>query len=237
MKKLVVILTLGLWAALSLKAADTVELLPGKITGSITLSTETLNNGTIYANATDGSGSAQVSFTGTSFSLVVPAGKTWKLTVYAYPQFPASTGGSAYGYLYANLPDQISVGADETVSRDLNITTARVLADVQVANGSLNAIPTLQASGNTGGTAPASFSFYGQYVDYAVVLPATSININGSASVTSTAGETSAQTLSNQSVSVSTSGATATWSLDAAFAAGAIQGEIQFRCVTLGAQV
>ena len=47
-----------LCAATFAYSADTVELLPGKIAGSVSLSSETVNSGSVYANATDGSGSA-----------------------------------------------------------------------------------------------------------------------------------------------------------------------------------
>ncbi|MCF3651319.1 HYR domain-containing protein [Synoicihabitans lomoniglobus] len=225
MKKLVLLLSLGLWAALPIRAADTVELLPGKISGSITLSTETVKNGTIYANATDGSGQASTSFTGSEYSLVVPAGKSWKLTLYVYPEVPSG----ASGYIYLNLPEVIGpVGAEETVTHDLPITSARIVADVQVANGTLTSIPTLQANGNSGTNPATSFNFYGQNLDYAVVLPMNNVSIYGSVKVTSADNVLSAQSLTSQSLNVGAAGITATWNIDAAFAAGAIQGDVNF---------
>jgi hypothetical protein len=61
-----------------------------------------------------------------------------------------------------------------------------------------------------------------------VALPASNVSVYGSATVTNTEGNSSAQTLARQTVNVPASGATATWELDAAFSAGAIQGDINF---------
>ncbi len=142
MNKLLLALTATLLALLPARAADTVELLPGKITGSITLSSETIQSGQIYANATDGSSSASASFTGDTYSLVVPAGKSWRLSLSCYVQVPS--GSSCY--LSINPPDTIGpVGADQTVTHNVALTTSRIAADVQVAHGTLNAIPSLQA--------------------------------------------------------------------------------------------
>lgn len=224
MKKIILTFAVFLAATLSSSAADTVELLPGKITGAITLSSDTIKNGQVYANATDGSGSANASFTGSTYSILVPAGKTWKLNFTIYTEVPAVSG--AYAYISVNLPTEISVGADETVTNDIPLSSARVQADVQVANGTLDLVSIMRASGNSGGSNSTYFNYYSQNVDYAVVLPMANISVYGSATVTSSAGDTSAQTLPNQTLDVSAGGATATWELDASFAAGAIVGDV-----------
>lgn len=58
MKNLIPALLLSVITPLLSIASDTVELIPGKITGSISLSSEVLRQGNINAYATDGSGSA-----------------------------------------------------------------------------------------------------------------------------------------------------------------------------------
>jgi hypothetical protein len=224
MKKLLLALTATLLALMPARAGDTVELLPGKITGSITLSSETIQSGQIYANATDGSSSASTSFTGSTYSLVVPAGKSWRLSFYCYTQ--VATGASSY--LYVNPPDAIGpVGADQTVTHNVAITTARIAADVQVANGTLSAIPSLQSSGNSGGSSNiTSFSASSSNQAYVLSLPSSNVSVYGTATVKSTTHQTSTQTLSNKTVNVTAAGATATWSLDAAFSAGSIAGSV-----------
>jgi len=124
------------------------------------------------------------------------------------------------------LPTEVTVGADETVTHDVLLSSARVVADVQVVNGTLDTVTIFRASRSTGGSSNTYFSDYSQNLDYAVVLPMANINVFGSATVTSTAGDTSAQSLPSQTLNVSAAGATATWEHDASFAAGAIQGDI-----------
>ncbi len=111
MKNLILTLVLSVVTPLVSIASDTVELIPSKITGSLSLSSEVLRNGSIYAYATDGSGSANASFTGSTYSILVPAGKTWKLNFTLYPEVPAASGTD--GYISVNLPTEISVGSDE----------------------------------------------------------------------------------------------------------------------------
>lgn len=223
MKKIVLLLLFSVSAVLPAWASDTVELLPGTLAGHVSLSSEVVKNGTVYANATDGSASAQSSFTGSDYSVVVPAGKSWRLTFYVYPEVPSG----AYSYVYVALPDVIGpVPGDQTTTFNVAVTTARITADVTVANGTLASIPTLQAYGSTGGSVSTSVQYYGQNIAYAVSLPISNVSINGTAAVTSTDGQSSTQALASQTVAVSAAGATASWSLDAAFSAGAIQGDI-----------
>ena len=156
MKNLILALLLSAVTPLLSTASDSVELLPGKITGSISLSSEVLKNGNVNAYATDGSGSANASFTGSTYSILVLAGKTWKLNFTLYPEVPSGS----YGYVSVNLPTQISVGAEEEISNNISLSSARVLADVQVANGTLDVVSNLRAHGNSGGSSPTYFSYY-----------------------------------------------------------------------------
>ncbi len=197
-------------------SADTVELLPGKIAGSISLSSETVNSGTVYANATDGSGSASSSFSGGAYSIVVPAGKTWRLT------FNVNVGNNAN--INIATADNVVVGANETVAKDYAIATARITADVQVANGTLSSFGYLQASGNNGST---SFYSYAYNQGYVTALPLDGVYIYGTATLLSDANQSSTVALSGQTVNVSSSGVTATWSVDAAFVSSSIQGALQ----------
>lgn len=197
-------------------SSDTVELLPGKITGSLTLSSETVSSGSVNAYATDGSGSASTSFSGSAFSIVVPAGKTWRLN------FSLNLGGSSQ--MSVNTATEIAVGPNETVAQDYNITTSRVTADVQVANGSLTSFGYVQASGTSGSV---SFYSYNYGAGTVAVLPFTGVSVYGTASLLSTAGQSSSVALSTQSVDVPVSGATVTWNVDAAFVSSTIQGALQ----------
>ncbi|MBA3854732.1 MAG: hypothetical protein C0503_09960 [Gemmatimonas sp.] len=197
-------------------SADTVELLPGKITGNVTLSSETVSSGSVYANATDGSGSASSSFNGNSFAIVVPAGKTWRLSFYL------NIGNNSQ--LSINTADNVAVGANETVSRDFNVASGRVTADVQVANGTLSSFGYLQANGSNGSV---SFSSYSYGTGSVAVLPFSSVSVYGTASLLSTTGQASSVALSSQTVDASSGAATATWSVNAAFVSSTIQGSLQ----------
>ena len=205
-----------LCAATFAYSADTVELLPGKIAGSVSLSSETVNSGSVYANATDGSGSASSSFSGGSYSIVVPAGKTWRLT------FNVNVGGNSS--ISINTADTVAVGANETVAKDYAIATARITADVQVANGTLSSFGYLQASGNNG---TVSFYSYAYNQGYVTALPLNGVGIYGTATLLSNANQSSTVALASQSINVSSSGATATWNVDAAFVSSTIQGALQ----------
>jgi hypothetical protein len=226
MKNLIPALLLSVITPLLSIASDTVELIPGKITGSISLSSEVLRQGNINAYATDGSGSASASFSGSTYSLTVPAGKTWKLNFTLYPEVPASSG--TYAHISVNLPTQISVGSAEEVTNNISLSSTRVLADVQVTNGTLDVVSILRANASSSGSDWSNFNSYSQNLGYAVALPASNVSVYVSATVTNTEGNSSAQTLARQTVNVPASGATATWELDAAFSAGAIQGDINF---------
>jgi hypothetical protein len=204
------------FAATFAYSADTVELLPGKITGAISLSSETVNSGTVYANATDGSGSASSSFSGGTYSIVVPAGKTWRLNL------NVNVGGNSN--LSINTAETIAVGPNETVTQDYTIATARLTADVQVANGTLSSFGYLQTSGNNG---TVSFYSYAYNQSYVTVLPFNGVSISGTATLLSDANQSSTVALSTQSIDVSSSGATATWNVDAAFVSSTIQGALQ----------
>ncbi len=203
-------------SATTLFSADTVELLPGKIAGSFSLSSESVTSGTVYANATDGSGSASSGFSGSSYSIVVPAGKTWRLTFYA------GVGNNAQ--ISINTPDQVTVGANQTVAKDYSITTARITANVQVANGTLSSFGYLQSSGNDGSV---SFNSYAYGQSYVTVLPMNNISVYGTAMLLSDAGQSSTVALASQQINVPNSGATATWSVNAAFVSSTIQGTLQ----------
>ncbi len=223
LQKTWLVAALGLCGVLS-ASADTVELLPGKITGTIHLSSETLQSGSVYANAVDGSGSASSSFNGETYSIVVPAGKTWRLQFYVTPQ---TSGNGSYLSFNLSTQDQIAVGASETVTKNYSVTTARIAASVQVSNGTLTNIGQLSASGylpdNT------NFSSSGGSINYLPSLIADNVNVSGTATVTSTTNQVSTQTLPNKTINVSASGGSVSWSLDAAFAAGAISGAFDLR--------
>jgi hypothetical protein len=139
---------------------------------------------------------------------------------------PASSG--TYAYISVNLPTQISVGSAEEVTNNISLSSTRVLADVQVTNGTLDVVSILRANASSSGSDWSNFNSYSQNLGYAVALPASNVSVYGSATVTNTEGNSSAQTLARQTVNVPASGATATWELDAAFSAGAIQGDINF---------
>lgn len=197
-------------------SADTVELLPGKITGSINLSSEAVQSGSVSASAIDGSGSASSSFSGNTFSIVVAAGKTWRLN------FSLNTGNNAQITIYTT--ENIAVGANQTVTQDYSIATARVTADVQVSNGSLTSFGYLQAGGNDG---TVSFSSYSYSSGVVTVLPFSSVSVYGTASLQSSTGQTSSVALATQSINVPLGGATATWNVNAAFVSSTVQGALQ----------
>jgi len=197
-------------------SADTVELLPGKITGSITLSSETVNSGSVSASATDGSGSASSSFNGSTFSIVVPAGKTWRLN------FNLNVGTNSQFSI--NTAETVSVGANETVAQNYSIATARATADVQVANGTLSSFGYLQAYGNT---SSVSFSSYSYGSGVVTVLPISGVSVYGTASLLSSANQSSSIALTSQTVNMSAGGATVTWNVDAAFVSSTIQGTLK----------
>ena len=223
MKKLLLVLTLGLLANLPCRAADTVELLPGKITGTISLSTEAIQSGSVSASATDGSSSASSSFTGNAYSVVVPAGKSWKLSFSLSTQVPSGS----YASLYVNPPATVGpVGADQTVNHDVVLTTTRIAATVTVANGTLTSIANLQASGSSGGTQNAYFSASSQNLAYVPAMPFANISVYGSASVNSTSNQVSTQALSSKAVDATVASPSVAWALDAAFSAGTIQGSV-----------
>lgn len=197
------------------------ELLPGKITGSINLSSETINSGTVSASATDGSGSASSSFTGNSFSLVVAAGKTWKLTF----NLSVAAPNNAYAQFQINTADTIAVGANETLTHNFNLATTRITADVQVAHGTLSGFGYMQAYGSSSDS--TSFSSYTQSTGWVPVLPMNSVQVYGTAALLSSTGQSSNVALSAQTLNVGLGGATATWNVDAAFVSSTIQGTLQ----------
>ncbi len=223
MKKLFLAFVLAVAGHPSVRAADTVELLPGKITGTLSLSSETIQSGSVSASATDGSGSASASFSGSTYSLVVPAGKQWRLN---FSLTTAVPGGSYSSISFNQAGAGIPVAAEQTVTNNVTMTTARLAATVEVANGTLTSIPTLQAYGNNGLNPATSFNAYAQNLSYVVALPFNGVTVYGTANVTSTTGQTSTQTLANRTVNVSAAGGAAAWSLDAAFAAGSLAGSL-----------
>ena len=205
------------------RAADTVELLPGRITGTVQLSGETVNSGSVYASATDGSGSASTSFNGNSYSIVVPAGKTWKLNF----SFSLANAGNNYSQFSVSPAEQISVGANQTVAQDFSITTTRVTANIQVTNGTLSSIGYIQAYGNVGsGTNAVSFSGYTYSTGTVTVLPATGVSVNGTVNLLSNTAQASTVSLPSQSVDVPSTGAAVSWTVDASFISSTIQGAL-----------
>ncbi|MBI3885691.1 MAG: HYR domain-containing protein [Opitutae bacterium] len=205
------------------RSADTVELLPGRITGTVQLSSESVTSGSVYASATDGSGSASTSFTGDTFSIVVPAGKTWKLNF----GLALANAGNNYSQISINTAETIAVGANETVTQNYSITTARVTGDVQVANGTLSSFGYVQASGSSGsGANTVSFYAYAYSTGVVTVLPFNGVSVYGTANLLSTTGQTSTVPLPSTTVDVPAGGATVSWSVDAAFVSSTIQGAL-----------
>jgi hypothetical protein len=223
MKKLLIALTLALLALPPTRAADTVELLPGKITGTISLSSESIQGGSVSASATDGSSSASASLSGSTYSLVVPAGKSWRLNFNLNTQ----VASGSYSSISFNVPGTIiAVAADQTVTNNVAVTTARIAATVQVANGTLTSIPSLQAYGNNGLNPATSFNAYAQNLPYILSLPFNNVTVYGSSLVSSTSNQSSTQTLSSKTTNVTTAGGSVAWSIDAAFASGTIAGAL-----------
>ncbi|MBI2514374.1 MAG: HYR domain-containing protein [Opitutae bacterium] len=208
-----------LFAATLAYSADTVELLPGKITGSITLTSDTINSGSVSASAIDGSGSASSSFNGNTFSIVVPAGKTWRLSF----NVALATSNGSYAQFSVNTAENVSVGANQTVAQNYSLATAHVSADVQVAHGTLSSVGTLQAYGNDGSV---NFSSYSQSTGVVTVLPMHGVTVYGTASLQSTEGQSSTVALPSTSVDVPVSGASVTWNVDAAFVSSTVQGTL-----------
>ncbi len=207
--------------------ADTVELSPGRITGTIHLSSETIASGYVSAYATDNSSTASASFDGENFSVVVPAGKTWRLQFQLTPQ---SEVGNLY--MHVSFPDEISVAASATVAHDFSVNTARVNAAIEVSNGTLVSLNYLQVHGD-------SFSAGGNGTTSVPSLIASEVSVRGTANLMSFEDQPSTQTLPSQTVAVTAAGALASWSLDAAFSAGSIQGSIDFQgaATPIGASV
>ncbi|MBA4137398.1 MAG: hypothetical protein C0518_08805 [Opitutus sp.] len=217
------VLALFCLAATLAHSADTVELLPGKITGSIQLTSETVTNGSVSASATDGSGSASSSFSGESFSIVVPAGKTWKLNF----NLSLATANNSSSQLSINTAENITVGANEIVTQNYVISTARVAANVQVANGTLSSYGYFQAYGTaTSSGESVSFSSYSQGSGLLTVLPASGVTVYGTAYLLSTANQSSTVALPGTSVDVPVGGTAVTWNVDAAFISSTVQGAL-----------
>src|SRR5688572_29033829 len=106
-------------------AADTIELLPGKITGTVQFSGESILNGSITANTMDGGGgSASASFTGDTYSILVPGGRTWSLQISA--SLDTNSAGSSHINAHM-LTEHVTVAAGETVTKNFVVATARVL--------------------------------------------------------------------------------------------------------------
>ena len=205
------------------RSADTVELLPGKITGTVQLSSETINSGSVSASATDGSGSASSSFNGNTYSIIVPAGKTWKLNF----SLSLANAGNNYSQLSVSPAEQIVVAANQTVTQDFSITTTRVTADIHVANGTLSSIGYIQAYGNVGsGSNAVNFSGYTYSTGTVTVLPATGVQVYGTVNLLSNSAQSSTVSLPSQTVDVPSTGATVSWNVDAAFISSSIQGAL-----------
>lgn len=120
--------------------AQTAELHPGTLHGTVTLSSETINSGYIYAYATDGafSASGPIASDGT-YSLLVEGGHTYRVN--GISVYTGSTSISIWGNQQSVL-----VPVEGTGTIDLHYTTAKISASINVAGGTANAVD-LRADG------------------------------------------------------------------------------------------
>lgn len=190
--------------------AQTAELHPGTLQGTVSFSGETVTRGWLNVYATDASLSGSGSYTGSSYSLTVEGDHTYRPS-YINAQF----GSNAYLNVSGN--SQIAyVPVGGTATLDLSYTAGRIATSISVIGGQLSSVQ-LHAIANTTTESYEAYANYGSNSTsmYIPMVAGTQVRVVGTAYVTPT-GSTAAvaQTLDPQTISLTTAGAALTWTVD-----------------------
>jgi hypothetical protein len=203
-------------------AQTPVELQPGTITGTIQISEPLYSSySSVTATNVADNSSTSVSFSGNTYSIIVPAGKTYRLRFYLYVNPNA--------YLEVRPADQIAVALNETVTKNYTYLSTRIIASVSpITGGTFVRFDYLQNYNSMG-----DFYVRGWAYDSDSVPTLTSVttSINGSVVVNTGSRDNVSISLPTQSISVGTTPASVSWAVTApvtppAPATGKVQGSV-----------
>ena len=189
--------------------AQTAELHPGTLAGTVTLSSESVRGGWIYVNSTEGgfSGDGQVSSSG-SFSLTVEGNYTYRANG-LYLQT-----GDATRLDISGSQQNVFVPVGGTGTLDLNFATAPIAASVAVNGGTLDRVE-LWSNAHEGSESYRAYGWLSGQGPFS--LPAvidTEITIYGTAFLTTADGEAVTQRLESKTISLGSTGTSVSWDID-----------------------
>lgn len=208
MKRALLFAVLIVMSAAAESFAQTAELHPGTLRGTITLSSETVQSGWVYAYSTEGgfSGSGPIAAGGT-FSFLVEGGRSYRVnSIYVYT-------GSGRISIWGNQ-QSVLVPVDGTGTLDIHYATGTIAASVNVAGGTLNSVE-LRANADEnyeGFESYGSFSGAGPFLFPAVVD--SQVRVYGTAYLTTAGGQRATQQLESKTIAVGAAGGSVSWDVD-----------------------
>jgi hypothetical protein len=202
-------------ALLSSARADTVELQPGTLTGTVAFTGETVLGGSVSASSPDGY-SASASFTGTDYSLTVAGDKTWGLNYLSARLSITGQNTTLWVYDY-RAGSQVTVPAGATVDWDRAYDTARIQATIAVTGGTLTGYSVSASGSEPNISYSASVNAGSLSGNGAFVIPMlldSQIQVSGVAYVRNSANQDMTVALESKAVAVTAAGAQVSWAPD-----------------------
>ena len=209
-----------------LSKADTIQLNPGTLTGSVTMGSETIIGGQINANSSDGF-SSSASFQGNSYVLTVGGDKTWVSSVSF--QTDTGLGSRANTAIYRN--NQVTVPAGQSVPWNYNYPAARIHGTISVSGGSVESYSVAASGGQNGESFSSSASFQSAIAGGAFsipMVPGPFTQVYGSITVVRGDGQRQSLGLQSQNIQLGTDGAELNWSIDLDANTGSLEGRLAF---------
>lgn len=203
--------------------AQSAELHPGTLNGTVSLSGETITSGSLYVNSTTDSYAASGSFTGSSFSLTVEGDHAYRvngMTVY----LEGEPGSWCYLSMYGSQAEAW-VPVNGTGSLDFSYPTARIAGEVAVVGGTVERIE-LSATAHTW---PDSYYLGGTYYAgtfSAPMIQHEAVKVSGMAYLRTDAGVSTSRRLTEQTIALGATGAPVSWSIDLTEAETGIAGTV-----------
>ncbi|WP_437618445.1 DNRLRE domain-containing protein [Sorangium sp. So ce1151] len=204
------------WIALALLAAgpaasQTVTSRPGTLTGVVSLGSEAVTWGQVYANADDGSYYlAELSGGEPSYTLTVEGGRPYHIQLAAYVD---NGSGSTYLSVYG-WRQSIEVPPGSTVTHDFSYDVARISGTINVIGGAVSSY-TLIASANEGDEEYVTTSAKDGTSSFSLPMVLDGdVEISGSTVITLPSGASVTLPLEPRTLSLGAGGASLGWTLD-----------------------
>ncbi|MGK3992647.1 DNRLRE domain-containing protein [Sorangium sp. So ce1024] len=215
------------WIALALlatgpAAGQTVTLHPGTLSGVISLGSETISSGYVYAYAIDDSGyNAQADINESSYTLTVEAGRSYRPQLFAY-----INNGSGTTYMQTTGGETPEVSPESITNHPFSHDVARISGTINVTDGTVSSY-TINAGASEGDQSYSSYSAKSDTstISIPMILDST-VQVWGSAIILLPSGASVTLPLEPRTVALGVGGASVEWTIDTRDLEGSITASI-----------